>query len=242
MNIVLNEPRQDTAEDFLLDEKKVIRRRRLSLEADFMNYNTDDLLFSAMLYLATFHPEQKKLYLTKKNYVKNRNNFYNLCDDTSNAKTLKRHLDKLIEKGLIAEEDVKSNNVVYPSYVFPYDQTKKYQLVESEMLWYIVSTRNRQAVKIYIQLLNWYLWKKDNDDIFIFTNRDIMKALGYSPDNKLASSMVSNILESFAREGVIQIKTFYDEFIDNNGFVVPTPKKRLLFVARSKSELRTVVS
>ena len=95
MNNVIYEPRQDTVEDFLLVEKA--RKRRLSLEGNFMNYSTDDLLFGAMLYLATYHPEVGKLYLTKKNYTKNRKNFYNLCDDTSNAKTLKRHLDKLIE-------------------------------------------------------------------------------------------------------------------------------------------------
>lgn len=238
MNIMICEPRQETAGDFLLEEK--VKRRRLSLEDDFMNYSTDDLLFSAMLYLATFHPEAGKLYLTKKNYEKNRKNFYNLCDDTSNAKTLKRHLDKLIEKGLVAEENIKSGGEAYPSYVFPYDYNKKYQLVESEMLWYVVSTRNRQAVKVYIQLLNWYLWKKENNDVFVFTNKDIMKALGYSTDNKLASSAVSNILDSFAREGVVKIETYYESHIDDKGITTPTPKKRLLFVARSKNELPAV--
>lgn len=239
MNNIQYEPRQNqSAEDILLVEKA--RKRRLSLEDNFMNYSTDDLLFGAMLYLATFHPEVGKLYLTKKNYEKNRKNFYNLCDDTNNAKTLKRHLDKLVEKGLIAEENITSGGEVYPSYVFPYDYNKKYQLVETEMLWYVVSTRNRQAVKVYIQLLNWFLWKEKENSVFVFTNKDIMKALGYSTDNKLASSAVSNILESFAREGVIKIETYYEAHVDGNGITTPTPKKRLLFVARSKNELSAV--
>lgn len=238
MNNYVIEPRQETAGDVLLLEEKV-RKRRLSLEDNFMNYGIDDLLFGSMYYLATFHPGVGKLYLTKKNYAKNRKNFYNL-EDGGNAKTLKRHLDKLIEKGLVAEEDIKVNGENYPSYVFPYETDTKYQLVEAEMLWYIISTRNRQAVKIYIQLLNWYLWKAKTDENFVFTNKDIMKVLGYSPDNKVASSMVSNVLESLSREGVIRYENYFEEYVADNGCVVPTPKKRLLFVAKSKSELPAV--
>ena len=238
MNNYVIEPRQETVGDVLLLEEKV-RKRRLSLEDNFMNYGIDDLLFGSMYYLATFHPEVRKLYLTKKNYAKNRKNFYNL-EDGGNAKTLKRHLDKLIEKGLVAEEDIKVNGENYPSYVFPYETDTKYQLVEAEMLWYIISTRNRQAVKIYIQLLNWYLWKEKTDERFVFTNKDIMKVLGYSPDNKVASSMVSNVLESLSREGVIRYENYFEEYVADNGCVVPTPKKRLLFVAKSKNELPAV--
>ena len=193
MNIQTLEPRQNIAEDFFILSN---HKRRFSLENNFMNYDIDDLLFGSMYYLATFHPGEKKLYLTKKNYEKNRKSFYNL-EDGGNAKTLKRHLDKLIEKGLVAEKEIKINNEKYPSYIFPYDYSEKYQLVEAEMLWYVISTRNRQAVKIYIQLLNWYLWKQETNEQFIFTNKDIMKVLGYSFDNKAASSMVSNVLESY---------------------------------------------
>ena len=67
-----------------------------------------------------------------------------------------------------------------------------------------------------------------------------MNVLGYSPDNKLASSTVSNVLESFAREGVIKYENYYEEHINDEGKSVPTPKKRLLFVAKSKSELPAV--
>ena len=67
-----------------------------------------------------------------------------------------------------------------------------------------------------------------------------MKVLGYSTNtpNTLASSMVSNILESFKREGVIDYEDFFEEKIMDEGNSVPTPKKRLIFVARSKSELK----
>lgn len=63
-----------------------------------------------------------------------------------------------------------------------------------------------------------------------------MKALGYSTNsnNALASSMVSNILESFKHEGVIE----FEEKIMEGGNSLPTPKKRLVFVAKSKNELK----
>lgn len=212
--------------------------RRMSLEDDFMNYSSDDLLFGALQYLATYHPEMNLLYLTKKNITKNKKELYNLCG--LNAQSLKRHLEKLEQKGLIKTKMIYmgANKTEYECYIFPYDKDGKYQIVNNEMLWYIVSTRNQQAVRIYTMLLDWYDWKSHENEDFIFTNKDILKKLGYSTDNKLASSMVSNILESFKREGVIDYEEFYEVRIDNYGKEIPTPKKRLVFVAKSKSELK----
>jgi hypothetical protein len=143
-------PRQND-EDFLLS-----RKRRLSLENDFMNYSVDDILFGAMYYLATYHPEEKRLYLTKKNFTKNKETIKAVCGEISTQK-LNRHLNKLIADNLVQEKDIKSGAETYPSYIFPYDYEEKYQLVENEMLWYIVSTRSQQAIKLYIYLLDKYL-------------------------------------------------------------------------------------
>lgn len=212
--------------------------RRMSLEDDFMNYSSDDLLFGALQYLATYHPEMNLLYLTKKNITKNKKELYNLCG--LNAQSLKRHLEKLEQKGLIKTKMIYmgANKTEYECYIFPYDKDGKYQIVNNEMLWYIVSTRNQQAVRIYTMLLDWYDWKSHENEDFIFTNKDILKKLGYSTDNKLASSMISNILESFKREGVIDYEAYYEVKIDNYGKEIPTPKKRLVFVAKSKNELK----
>lgn len=211
--------------------------RRFSMEADFMHYNTDDLLYGAMQYLATYHPKEERLYLTKKSFAKNKKEIYGLCG--LNAQSLKRHIAKLEERGLIKEEDINcGKDAVYSSYTFPYDYDTNYQKIDSEMLWYIISTRNAQAVRIYVYLYNWYLYKTSENDEYIFTNKDILKAIGYSTDNKLASSMVSNILESFSREGVMKIQEYYEEKILDDGTTTPTPKKKLLFVAGTKSELK----
>lgn len=217
-------------------------QRRFSLEDDFMNYSTDDLLYGIMQYLATYHPAWGKLYLTKKNFVKNKKLIRDVCGVSQ--QTLNNHMKKLIEKGLIQEDMVLmgDDKVEYDCYIFPYNRDENYQLINNEMLWYIVSTRSKQAVRVYIQLLNWYKWKRENNDTFVFTNRDIMKKLGYSTDckNPNASSVVSNILESFKREGVIDYCEFAEMVIDNKGNEFSISRKRLLFVASSKSELKKV--
>lgn len=212
--------------------------RRFSLEENFMNYDSNDLLYGALQYLATYHPELHLLYLTKKNYTKSKQQLMAICGLDSRG--IKRHLDRLIEKGLIKEKKiyVGENKVEYDCFVFPYDTKEKYQIINNEMLWYVVSTRNKQAVRVYIYLLNKYNWKKNYE----FSNKELIEALGYSTNgnNALASSMVSNILESFKREGVIDYSEYYETKIDNCGRQIPTPKKALVFVASHKSELKQV--
>lgn len=216
--------------------------RRFSLERDFMDYDSNDLLYGALQYLATYHPELKMLYLTKKNYTKSKKELMNLCGLDSRG--IKRHLDRLIEKGLIKEKTiyVGENKVEYECFTFPYNHKDKYQIVNNEMLWYVVSTRNKQAVRIYIYLLNKYNWKSQSGDSYEFSNKELVEVLGYSTNgkNSLASSLVSNILESFKREGIIDYSEYYETRIDNCGREIPTPKKSLNFVARTKSELKPI--
>ena len=221
-----------------MKKEKTELQRRISLEDDFMNYSTDDILFGVMYYLATFHPEEKKLYLTKKTFTKNKACIYDLCD--LNSQKLKRHLKKLADAGLIKEEDIKVGEEKLPCYTFPYDYTKKYQLIENDMLWYICSTRNKQAVRLYSYLLNCYKWKLKENSNYEFSYTTLVHKLGYSTKsvNALAIDMVSNILESLKREGIIDYEDFYEEKILDCGKTVPVPKKRLLFVASSKAEIK----
>lgn len=205
--------------------------RRIPVEGIFIHYDSNDILYAIMYALATFNPEDKILYLTKKNFVSNKKSIYNICGFTD-ARMMKRHLGKLIDKGLVSEDET--------NYYFPQNKEEKYQIIEKEMLQYLANTRSNQAIRVYISLLDWYLWKKREDTEFIFTNKDILDRLGYSTDNKIASGMISDILESFAREGVIKYEHFYGTAILPTGKEVPSPRMRLLFVARNKGELRSV--
>ena len=65
-----------------------------------------------------------------------------------------------------------------------------------------------------------------------------MKALDYSIDNKTMSSWITNILESFDREGILKIDSYYEEKILDDGSRFLTPKMKLSFIAKRKEELR----
>lgn len=205
--------------------------RRIPVEGVFIHYDSNDILYAMMYALATFNPIEKRLYLYKKTFTANKRSIYNICGFTD-ARMMKRHLGKLIDKGLVDEDEF--------NYYFPQNTEDKYQIIEKEMLQYLANTRSNQAIRVYISLLDWYLWKKKEDSEFIFTNRDILERLGYSKDNKVASGAITDILESFAREGVIKYEHFYETNILSNGKEVPVPRMRLMFVARDKKELPSI--
>ena len=207
-------------------------KRRFSLDDDFMNYSIDDLLYGAMQYLATYHPVKKQLYLTKQNLMKNKKDIYTLCN--LDSRKLKAHIQKLMDKGLIKEEMIDE----YPSYTFPYDYDGGYQLIDYEMLWYLVSTRSKSAIQIYVYLLNRYLWKAETKENYIFTNKELQVALGYSENTKLANSIMSNILESLSREGIIKFVDEWQEMTNINGTQIKTCRHRLVFVAQTKEDLQ----
>lgn len=202
--------------------------RRIPVEGVFIHYDSNDILYAMMYALATFNPIEKRLYLYKKTFAANKRSIYNICGFTD-ARMMKRHLGKLIDKGLVDEDEF--------NYYFPQNTEEKYQIIGKEMLQYLANTRSNQAIRVYISLLDWYLWKKKEDSEFIFTNKDILERLGYSKDNKVASGAITDILESFAREGVIKYEHFYETNILSNGKEVPVPRMRLMFVARDKKEL-----
>ena len=206
--------------------------RRIPVEGVFIHYDSNDILYAIMYALATFNPTDKKLYLPKKTLTANKKSVYNICGFTD-ARMMKRHLTKLIEKGLVSEDEM--------NYYFTQNPEEKYRIIEKDMLQYLANTRSNQAIRVYISLLDWFLWKKKENADFIFTNKDVLEKLGYSKDNKIASSMITDILESFGREGVIKIEHFYETNVFASGKEVPVPRMRLVFVARDKKEILTTL-
>lgn len=152
-------------------------------------------------------------------------------------KTIDRHLATLIEKGLVAIDTVACSTGDAVSYVFPYNKNMKYQIVNNDMLKYVIHTRNQCAVRIYVYLLNKYLWKQD----YHFTLKELQVAIGYSENTKTSSilEMLRDILESFKREGIIEFEEVYEQIqVFDTGEIVNTPNKVLSFVAQRKEELK----
>lgn len=165
-------------------------------------------------------------------------------DDTISTQQLNRLIKKLKDNNLIVEQQIKTNNKMVDAYVFPKppETSLRYQLIDNEMLWYVVSTRNKQAVKIYTYLVNKFLWKRQTQELYTFTKKELLTAIGYSSksDNKLALSMIGNILESFQREGIIEIAEFFEEVTLNNSQTIPSHKYRLVNILLKRDELKTI--
>lgn len=208
-------------------------QRRFSLDEDFMKYDTDDLLYSFMRGISTAHPignGQYEEYLAIKTFQKEKKIIQNICG--TSAKTITNRLNKLIESGLVEVGEIEDKEKIIPCYFFPYDELGTYKLIEKEMVNYLVASRNAQAIRIYLYLLNCISYKND----YVFTIREIKKALGYSESTKSCDKIIGYVLESFQKEGVIKIKKEWQPIIDECGNETHTERMILKFVAKKMSE------
>lgn len=122
------------------------------------------------------------------------------------------------------------------NYIFPFDYNCKYEIVEQKMLQYLIDTRSANAIRIYIYLLNKYKWKKQKQEKYEFTIKEIKRAMGYSEATKTAEIIIKNVLESLRREGIIDYIQTYKEIIVQET-IVTIPIYRLNYVAASRREL-----
>ena len=208
--------------------------RKFSLEDDFMNLTIDDMVYGYIQHMATFAPELKKLYVLVDTVSMEKKDIARIIGRT--PRTVTNRIKKLLDNGLLVEEQITLNGVNRLSYVIPQETKGKYQIIYDEMLYYLICTRTTDCIKIYLYLKNKYDWKKKTNEYYSFTNAEILSALGYSDNyNGNASARVQCILDSFMREGVIKWAS-YTEMIGSN----TAPKKRLLFVATGLNELAPV--
>lgn len=208
--------------------------RKFSLEDDFMNLTIDDMVYGYIQHMATFAPELKKLYVLVDNVSMEKKDIARIIGRT--PRTVTNRISKLLENGLLVEEQITLNGVNRLCYVIPQETKGKYQIIYDEMLYYLISTRTTDCIKIYLYLKNKYDWKQKTNEYYSFTIGEILQAIGYSSNyNGNASARIQYILDSLMREGVIKWVS-YTEMI--GGYTAP--KKRLLFVATGLNELATV--
>lgn len=206
-------------------------KRRYSLEDDFMNYDSDDLLYGYMRSISTAAPNggKYKEYLSKKNYAREKSSIAKTLN--CSTRTVDRHLDKLIQVGLVTESKIDELEI----YTFPYDYDGKYELTEPQVIKYVVDAHSAQGVRIYIYLLNKYKWKKD----YVFTISELKKALGYAATTKTAESTIKNCLASL-KDKLIKYEHF-TELEDVGGIngvhMVPVERMKLQFVVSETKDL-----
>lgn len=214
-------PRQDHDERYF---------RNISLEDSFMNYSVDDLLYAFMSYHATFDPATNEYYLTERNWAKYRP----LMKSILTTRNARNHLNSLLTKGIVRHDQE------HMRYIFPHNGFKKYQPVNNAMLYYLIITSNMNVIKIYIYLLNKWLWKEKTHEPYYFTLTELREALGYSGSNNPGvDSALHTILFSIAKQGIIDATPTY---LSINPNTPPSPVYRLDFVAQSPKEFKNIAT
>ena len=212
-------PRQEHDEQYF---------RNISLEDNFMNYSVDDLLYAFMSYHATYDPHTNEYYLTERNWVKYRP----LLKSIITLRNCRNHLNSLISKGIIIHDET------HMRYIFPHNGFKKYQPVNNGMLYYLIITSNINVIKIYIYLLNKWLWKNKEHEPYYFTLKELREALGYSGSNNSGvDAALRTILFSIAKQGIIDATPTY--LVINPNTPV-SPVYQLDFVAQNPKEFKTI--
>lgn len=200
----------------------------ISLEQDFMKYDIDDLLYGFMVYHTTYDPTTKEYYLTERKWTQIRPLF---CRCTAmTAQTCRRHLEKLITKSNVKKDEE------HRRFIFPHNGYYRYQNINNAMIYYLVITSNPNVIKLYIYLLNKWLWKEKKD--YDFTLKELREALGYSgTNNEEVSSAFRTILFSLAKQGIIDAIPTWTQINPNTP---PSPVYRLSFVAQHPKEFKMI--
>ena len=202
--------------------------RNISLEDNFMNYSVDDLLYAFMNYHATYDPATQEYYLTERNWVKYRP----LLKSIINTRNARNHLNSLIAKGIVIHDEERMR------YIFPHNGFKKYQQVNNSMLYYLIITSNMNVIKIYIHLLNKWLWKNKTNEPYYFTLKELREAIGYSGSNNPGvDDALHTILFSISKQGIIDATPTY---LTINPNTPPSPVYQLDFVAQNPKEFKMI--
>lgn len=216
-----------------------VRKRKFSLENDFMDYKLNDIWYGYMLYLATYDAKNNILYLPKSKYTTERKAMLQYLGYT--IRNVNTYVKKYIEKEMLTEGMVEIKKRKVACYIFPQKQFENYSIVANDMLFYIISTRNKAGIQLYAYLLDKYKWKKKTGEQYIFSRKELLLALGYAEatadsPNKTLAAAYGCLFESFAKEGAIKITRIYEQ-VEIDGIVRSVPKYRLDFVAEHKSQL-----
>lgn len=199
-----------------------------------MYHKTNDILYAYLRSISTAKPtdnkaEQWEEYLPKPLYTKDKRIIANLCN--CSIRTLDRHYNDLIKAGLIKEQTEKDTTII----LFPLCYKDRYSLIDKELLKYLVFTRNKQCIKIYLYLLHQYNCKEQyNCGNYNFTIQELKQVLGYSETTKSCDDIIKAILQSLHNENIICFTTQYQKQ-DNDK--PPKPIMILNYVAKNKKEI-----
>lgn len=200
-----------------------------------MKIRFDAQLYGFMRCLSTALPTDKttengnqewKEYLLKDVIINNRKLIMEVCGIGS-VKTLNRHLEQLMEVGLVEEGTFEVNGFDYDCYYFPYEYNGIYKLINKDLLFVIVNGLQPLSLKIYLYLLN----RSGVNENYEFTLNELKDALGYSQSTKTVDKVLNLSLGILKELKIIDYEEIMKGYIDKNGRPQEKPIKKLRFVA-----------
>ena len=209
-----------------MNNETIQHPRRLPTEGVFMSFKIDDIVYGYLQGIATYKPGEKTVYLTEAQLNDAKRVLKDLLGTSS--KTIKRKVDMLIQKNLLAYD---ANNRIYS---FLYDTNEKYCIVSADLLLKLTSVYNHMAVRTYVYLLDKFLWKQKENDVYNFTLKELKMAFGYSEGTRgLIENILREVLDNLKYNNYINYESYYD----NEHSPHPIPRMKLTFVARTVEDL-----
>lgn len=106
------------------------------------------------------------------------------------------------------------DNEDFNSYEIP-DKSKKYILINSDILRKLLKTKQNGIIKCYCLLLRYYKWHKNES---YFTQKALLDAIGYSNQGGKNYQIIKDILNTLIELKLLKYHTDYktNEFVSTN--------------------------
>lgn len=212
--------------------------RRISTDDDFMNYNTNDILYIYLRCNSTVRVIKEgewREYILIDFYNKHKKDIMKIIDVKS-VRTVDNQKNKLIEAGLLKEGietvvNIDGESYEYPVYYFPYDKNGTFEWINKDLLKRIVYSLSTNAIRIFVFLYSKFLWKQKTGEYYFFTKEELKKALGYATTYKKVDEEFEYILTTLQK---LELINYNKEYVMRSVGTkqVPSPIMKLTHVAK----------
>lgn len=171
-------------------------KRRVPADKEFMeNKGVYDLLYGLIQIESNWNDQELHRFIYKNKIKKSK--WAKLCGVS--RPTLNKVIDNLVNNGYLIDCGV--------YYQIP-DKGEYYQLIPIETLKFLVNTSSNNTIKVFVILAS--LYKAYGNDAY-FTQRSLLKTIGYSATYGANHKLIKNILTNLENNGFIKT---YEEDLD----------------------------
>lgn len=191
--------------------------RFIPLTEGFMDKKTNDILYG-YLQTITYLDKNRERYVIQ-NDLDNQLHIIKDLMDLKTNKTVKAHLKHLIEVGLVVKgttKDLKGNDI--DCLYLPTKEHNIFKLIPLETLEYLIFTKNKFSIKIYVYLLNKYQWKNGENKTYEFSKKELLRAVGWKGTHQREYDIINNILLDLSNSGLI---SYFEGYKMTNGVKHP---------------------